>query len=91
MKSKVLFSVASVLACFCIEAKTVAWWHLNDLPNGVVAANGESVAVNACDSSKLSLKAGVLNKDNNLSNALDEYLPIYTNAFPDYKCEKREN
>jgi hypothetical protein len=84
MKSKVLFSVASVLACFCIEAKTVAWWHLNDLPNGVVAANGESVAVNACDSSKLSLKAGVLNIDNNLSNGRDECLPIYTNAFPDY-------
>ena len=54
--------MASVLACFCIEAKTVAWWHLNDLPNGVVAANGESVAVNACDSSKLSLKAGELKR-----------------------------
>jgi len=84
MKSKVLFSAVSVLACFCLEAETVAWWHMNDLSNGEVAINGEPVVKNACDPSKLALTAGVLDIENNLSNGMDKYLPIYTNAFPDY-------
>ena len=72
---KGILAVASaVVAVSCASARTVAWWHLNE---------GATI-LNAVDSSKLALKAGVLNNSNALVSGKDEYLPVYANAFPDY-------
>ncbi|MBP3404660.1 MAG: hypothetical protein J6N18_01035, partial [Kiritimatiellae bacterium] len=73
-----------IALCSCLEAKTVAWWHLNEGVNGECTVNGEPVIKNSCNPDTLALTAGVLGSDKNLSDALDAYLPVYTNAFPDF-------
>ena len=80
-----LFVIAlAALAIFGANAETVAWWHLNEGANGQRTVNGAATILNAVDSSKLAFKAGVHNSSKALVSGYDQYLPVYTNAFPDY-------
>lgn len=85
---KVRILLVSVFAACCAQARTVAWWHFNEGANGQSTVNGAPTILNAVDTSKLALKAGVVTSKGELPENLDGYLPgylpVYTNAFPYY-------
>jgi hypothetical protein len=80
MNIRIVAVAAVAVSALCVNAETVAWWHFNELSNGSPAMNGGATVLNAVDSSKYALTAGVFGTDNNQ----DAYLPCYTNAFPEY-------
>ena len=84
MSARIIAVVAVAASVFCVDAKTVAWWHFNEQPNGTSTVNGDATILNAIDPSKYVLTAGVLGTDNELKQDRDAQLPCYTNAFPEY-------
>ena len=84
MNIRIVAVAAVAVSALCVNAETVAWWHFNELSNGSPAMNGGAMVLNAVDSSKYALTAGVLGADNKLKQDQNAYLPCYTNAFPEY-------
>ena len=84
MSARIVAVVAVATSVLCVDAKTVAWWHFNEQPNGTPTENGDATILNAVKPGEYALTAGVLGADNKLKQDQNAYLPCYTNAFPEY-------
>ncbi len=74
---------AAVLAA---NADTVAWWHLDELANGVKATNGTAPFLNSVNTNKhagLARATPLVNGDWQVSS---DYMPEGVTAFPDGGC-----
>ena len=78
---KCLMFAAVLFAGFSVQARTVAWWHLDELEDGAIAKGGEPLFLNSIDPAKhagLPRAAPEVNGEWQLDS---EYEPVGTAAF----------
>ena len=78
-----LIATAAVAAgAFCLQARTVAWYHFNEGANGYAPTGYPGIVTNAAAPGTLTGHPYRQTGNMSFGGTAGAYLPTYTNAFP---------
>ena len=81
--NRFLIAIAVVAAgAFCLQARTVAWYHFNEGANGYASTGYPGIVTNAAAPGTLTGHPYRQTGNMSFGGTAGAYLPTYTNAFP---------